>query len=231
MAASGLRRDVPFSAFYAWASAAAGEEVPLAGIASRVGRTYSALAEARKLDVIEGRLVVQYAREVGRSPLEALAESLDMADLRTSPQPSRTETLSQVPYGLLLEEVAARMGGAPSRSPVPVGGTSASRWVDALCEMSGGTITALAPAVGMEYRGFQSKRARDRFMPTELHAVCRETGGTLQVGLVAQGWLTWDETKLPPRGREEAMQEWPSADMFAWLERSAAEMRRAEAKK
>ncbi|WP_319076607.1 hypothetical protein [Micrococcus sp. M4NT] len=225
------RSDVPFERFYAWAAAGVEEKLTLAALAHHAGRAPGAMVVAKRQGVIEGRLVVEYARAVGRSPLEALAESLDMDELRAAPEPSQTEMLSQVPYAVMLEEVAARLGGAPRSTSLPTGGTSGGRWIDALGEMTGARIAALAESVGMEYEAFKSKRWRGTFLPTELHAVSEQTGGTMQVGLVAQGWLTWAETKLAPQGREDTLAAWSTADMFAWLEGAVPELRRAEPKR
>ncbi|MGW3946957.1 hypothetical protein ACWEBH_12565 [Micrococcus endophyticus] len=228
MAAPGLRRDVPFARFYAWAVDGKDGELTLTELARHAGRGPNAMALARRHGIIDGRVVVEYARAVGRSPLEALAESLDMDELRAAPTPSGAELLSQVPYGVLLEEVAARMGGAPRSTALSDSGTSVGRWVDALGEMAGVRIAELAEAVGMEYEAFKSKRWRGTFMPTELLAVARAAGGSVHVGLVAQEWLTWAEAGLPPRGREGALEAWPSPEMFTWLEGAASELRRAE---
>lgn len=219
--------DVPFDRFYSWAQSVNGGPLTLAEMARRSGRSRSFYSEARSQGSIDGASVAGYARAVGMSPLGALAESLDADELRSVLEPSQRETLSQVPYNVLLEEVAARFGGPPRTVPIPAGGTTTFRWMEALQANTGMRVSRLAAAVGMAADVFRGKRDRATFSTTELRAITQVTGGSLPVGLVAQGWLTWEEAGLPLSGREELLSTWSNEAVGAWLIESGQELKRA----
>jgi len=223
------RAEVPFEPFQVWADEHNdGKRVLLTEMARRSGRTDNAYSLSRSRGSVEVRNVIAYARGIGASPRDALRVCLDIPELGRPSKPTNAEWLSQVPYVFILQEAEERLGGR-RRGEMPAERTSVARWLEAISPAVGGSVKALAEAVGMDYPGFRARRARETFAVRELRtlAVCGE--GSLHMALVAQGLLTWEETGLGPAERSAVLAAESSADLFTRIASASGEMRRMAA--